>query len=171
MGFWLLLVLNLYSEITFCPPESMHAFYLGTIKIEYTKGANETNIYLKLFADDFANALRNSFEDFKGFEFFTNQPDHINLARQYLVKHFRMTINQEESPIELELLQIEQSEDVLLFELRAEPGNAWEACQVYADLLMEIYPTQINVVQMNHLDQKRFFRLTQDTPNQLIKLF
>lgn len=135
-----------------------HAIYISVVEIEHQDLGNNAKIKIKVFTDDFKDAIMNASK--KRIEFSKGQTcsNYKTVVEGYFDKHFKATINGE--PLSITFISCELNGDSvwLYFDMDC-PAN-WKDISVSADFLMELFPKQSNVVSIYHGNHKRFFRLT-----------
>jgi hypothetical protein len=156
MRIWLLLG-SLFSvlHVGGAPP---HAFYLASIQGEISE--TTFTLTIKVFADDWQDALRASFPE-RGIK--AGQADCETWKKEaeaYLRQHLRLL--QGGKLIAWEWQSCERLSDVLRIQVEAELAHPWEQGEIQADFLMELFATQSNVIQVTRESdqQKCFLRLT-----------
>lgn len=134
----------------------LHNFYVGTVKVEHNHEQSEFSIEIKIFQDDLTDALRN----------FSTQPmpNDIqlvdkNIMESYFQKHLFFKINKE--ILFCKLISITPLNDIYLLKFYLPYKKPWNRVEIKANFLMELFPTQINVVQFSAQQQQFFHRLNQ----------
>jgi hypothetical protein len=143
-----------------------HAIYLATIQGEISR--TEAKLSLKVFADDWRDALRNRFP---GEQALPASPRLCEafapLMERYLAEHLSLKLDQQ--ALTFSLQSCELLTDVYVLSCSAPVDNpAWKLAEIRADLLMELFPTQTNVVQLKRGQDgsPRLFRLTKEQPEE-----
>ena len=136
-----------------------HAIYIGVVTVEHLPDQNTTLAEIRVFQDDFHDALRNEFKQVPAISQNSQNEETLQLVASYFQKHFAVWINGE--PKEGQLKSFEPINDIyqIVFELDA-PPKQWQSFEMKADFLMEIYPQQTNMVQLKYATQPHHFRLT-----------
>ena len=125
-----------------------HALYIGVIKIEHQEGSTLSNLSIKVFSDDLHNALKNEF-DWKELPTISVACGiHSAALQQYFENHLTIWINNE--PVSLELQTCENNSEVYILNYTFSPPSKWQTLTLQADFLMELYPTQSNVLQVQY---------------------
>jgi len=138
---------------------SDHALYLAVIQVDHRNGGANAEITVKVFMDDLQNALRN----FSAADFSISAPEeccekNYRLAAAYFSEHLSCRINGR--PLTMALRDCRPEGDVFLLQFDMGCPVDWQELDMKADLFMEIYPTQSNVVSILHGAEKRYLRLT-----------
>ena len=125
-----------------------HAVYLSTIKV--ISQDNRVEIYLNIFEDDLRDAIRNH----RGTYVDTASTDFVPSVNSYLLSHFSVSDGIEPMPLEVhEVKRIGDAYQVVFYPL-AESFNT--KILFKADYLMELFPTQQNILQMEFGEQKYY---------------
>ena len=61
--------------------------------------------------------------------------------------------------LDYDYLSCEINDISIWFNYKFTTGSKWSELEVKADYLMELFPTQSNVVSITYIDQKKMFRL------------
>jgi hypothetical protein len=151
----LTLILSLLLTTKYCLTSEEHAIYIALIEIEDLEKEDSLQVRIKVFTDDLENALRTS-------------PDYQSASESIFCEINRMAINQyfkdhllirlNDGVQALEYLRGEWIGDTywLSFNIRR---TKWDDLYIDADFLMEIYPTQQNIVTVNRNGIKKSCRL------------
>lgn len=123
-----------------------HAIYIGVIKIDYQEQDASASIQLKVFSDDLQNALKHELN-------LATLPAHTALClpshlQIYFEKHLQCRIN--DQPTNFQLNNCTPYKDVHLLEGHLDSIPTWKTFTLKADFLMELFPTQSNIVQLNY---------------------
>lgn len=136
-----------------------HAIYIGIIDIAHPLNKDETFITLKIFQDDLKDAIKNTIPDKKikaDVPFFDTYKNDIE---KYFQKHLNIEVNQQSLFLILEKGQ--QEGDVFYLHLKAKCPENWKGVKIKADFLMELFPTQSNILYLKNGENKQFGRMTQ----------
>lgn len=137
-----------------------HAIYISTVKIQHNTSDSLAQITFNVFSDDLQDCLHHAFpkeEEIKTKSICELSPELINT---YFNQHFQCQINQQHHKIQWLDCEALTESHLLTFQMPC-PAN-WEALQIKADFLMELFPTQSNVIQIKNKDQQFFARATID---------
>ncbi len=152
---FLLLLKALTLSCSFPPG---HAFYLAVIQIDHQAGGDQARVTAKVFMDDLQNALRNfSAERFAVSPVEDSCEKNYALAAAYFSEHLSCRLDGQNLPLTLQDCRIEGDVFMLHFNMTCPP--VWQKLAVKADLFMEIYPAQSNVVSILHEGERRYLRL------------
>jgi len=134
-----------------------HAIYISVLEVEQLSAKENGIIRVKIFMDDLQDAIYNQ------------TARHINLVddscaknkelvEAYFKKHLKIKINSTE--LEYKLVSCEVNDISIWFEYSFVVVGNWQTLEIEADYLIELFPTQSNVVSLNYLKQKKMFRLS-----------
>lgn len=141
-----------------------HAIYIGVLQIHHLQNSTTAELSIKVFQDDLQDALRQT-EDLKKIEHQANFCSiHEKAIEQYFQNHIKCRINQQ--AVDIHLKRGEATNEVYQFYFDMSCPQTWTSMDIQANFLMELFPAQSNIIQLNNGDNKRFGRLT----NQLEKL-
>ncbi len=131
---------------------SDHALYIGVIQIEHQEDTALSTMDIKVFSDDLQNALKNEF-DWKQLPKVSVACDaHTNAIEQYFQNHLTISINKE--PISITLQDCTNNTEVYILSYTLSTPKKWETLTLKADFLMELFPTQTNVLQVQYQSAK-----------------
>lgn len=135
-----------------------HAIYIGILHIDHLQNSARAELSIKVFQDDLQDALRQT-GDLKKIE---HQADfytvHEKAIEQYFQKHIQCQVNQQ--VIDIHLKKGKAINDVYQFYFDLNCPQTWTSMDIQANFLMELFPAQSNIVQLNDGNNKRFGRLT-----------
>ena len=143
-----------------------HAIYISVIEIEHKGLGNNAIIMIKVFTDDFKDAILNAFKNRIEFSKDKKCSDNKSVIEGYFDKHFKATINGKPLSISFNSCELNGDSVWLYFDMAC-PAN-WKDVSVSADFLMELFPKQSNIVSIYHGNDKRFLRLTLNSITQKV---
>jgi len=143
-----------------------HAIYISVVEIEHKDLGNNAKIMIKVFTDDFKDAIWNAFEEQIEFSNGKTCSDNKSVIEGYFDKHFKAAINGKPLSISLTSCELNGDSVWLYFEMDC-PAN-WKDISVTADFLMELFPKQSNIISIYHGNDKRFLRLTLNSITQKV---
>lgn len=147
----LLLNINTYNG----GDKADHAIYVSVMEVIYV-GDNKGTLKLKLFADDLEDAIYNQVSkryDLLGGECTLAKNDISN----YLQEHLELMIDNRRA--KLNFVGCELNDISLWTSFEFQTSSEWNSVSIKADYLMELFPTQSNVVSLTKGEEKRMFRL------------
>ena len=132
-----------------------HAIYLSLTDIEIVEG--EAKLKVKVFSDDLRDALKNyQSTEYKPADlqnFFSLNQD---LANEYFRAHFQIRVENVQADLLIKGFSIEGDAHFINFSC-ALPQN-FKDITVKADFLMELFPTQTNVVKLKNGAQTQYLK-------------
>ena len=143
-----------------------HAIYISVVEIEHKDLGNSAKVMIKVFTDDFTDAIMNVSKKRINFSKGKDCSDNQSVIQGYFDEHFKVTINDKPSSISFNSCELNGDSVWLHFDMDC-PVN-WKDISVSADFLMELFPKQSNVVSIYHGDDKRFVRLTLNSITQKV---
>lgn len=144
-----------------------HAIYLSVAEITQNEKKDEVSIRVKVFINDIEDAVLNETHQR------INLPDSSAFNSQkvfleaYFKDHLVLTLN--DKAVQLELAGHELNGDAIWLKFTAKCESKWKAISVKADYLMELFPTQSNVISIVYDNKKHFARLTNSKSREEIK--
>ncbi len=160
--------------IVFCPaillamsdfdrPE--HAIYLSVIEVEVI-ASGESKLRIKIFSDDLQNALRNFSNDYQHHDLQHYFAQNQALAEQYFQAHLKISVNRKPVSMSLQNFTIENDAHFVTFSMSTPTSP--NKMEVQADFLMELFPTQTNVVKVLYRDEAYYLKFTKGTASQVL---
>lgn len=129
-----------------------HAIYIGTIKIHHQEQDKHTTIDVKVFSDDLQNALKSKLQLTYLPDLLTLCSDSTNSLQTYFNQHLQLEINDQK--VTSTLSDCQMVNDVHLLQFQIDSPVKWEKLKVTANFLMELFPTQSNVLQVQYEKNK-----------------
>lgn len=161
----LLLLCNTLSAAS--PSVEDHAIYLSVVEITHNANATNASVKVKVFTDDIVDAVSNMY----GERVNLNQDVNLDQVSQkvtgYFSEHLRLSLNGQ--AVVLKLKQAESMSDAIWFHFDVGCPQQWAELTVKADYLMELFPTQSNVVSVTQGERKRFANLVKSKPTDTFK--
>ena len=158
-------MLSVISLFTFLSPGAKkdHAIYIGVVEIIREERGTTAQLRVKVFTDDLEDALRNFSKQHVSLSAESDcQANALWIAR-YFETHFECTINGRQAPFDYQKCGKNSESVWLFFDLKV--PEDWKSIKVRADFLMELFPTQTNVVSINDHHKKKFLRLNKKKPS------
>lgn len=148
-------------------PEKEHAIYLSMVEIAHIENSPTAQVKIKVFTNDMEDALANLFEERLQL---TDKSTCRNASRYvegYFAKYLKVSVN--EKVKSLSLTGCEFLSDAIWFEFSLSSPGQWTSVAVNAPFLMELFPTQSNVVSIAYHGKRQFANLTKARPEQIFK--
>lgn len=155
------------SISTLFVPKHDHAIYLSVVEVVHEKSTTVAQIKIKVFTNDMEDALFNEsnqrmkLSEVTTFELY--KPD----IQAYFSNHFQISINNKKQA--LLLSRAELTGDAVWFYFNMSCTDSWKEVSIKADYLMELFPTQSNVISVEHESKKQFLRLTASKKSDTVK--
>ncbi len=151
-------MITILSMLLLSARPAPHAIYLSIIEIDRKDLSIPTAIKIKVFANDMEDALANQ----SGTRTKLLDAQGCLSARleieAYFRQYFSLKVNEE--PVKLELNHCEPVGDALWLNFQTTQNSTWQTVTVTATYLMELFPTQSNVISIYYGNEKRFANLT-----------
>lgn len=165
------LLIILLALLSFSPdphsyPFADHALYLSLVEVDHKNFGSTATIKIKVFANDIEDAIMNA--SHKRIDFLDpakctrSKP----MVEAYFSKHFSYAINGER--MALAFTNCEPNGDAVWFYFKINCPDKWRQVDVMADFLMELFPTQSNVITITHGEEKRFLRITNSHTKEMV---
>lgn len=124
----------------------LHEFYVSLTEIRYNPSAERMEVSMRIFADDLDRALmeRTGMQTQLGTEL--EAPSADSLLGAYLLDCFSVNVNGDKA--EFQYLGKEPEADALWCYLESKPVSRPQSVTIYHGLLTEIFPEQVNIVQV-----------------------
>lgn len=145
---------------------SNHAVYIALVEINHKLNENTAELKLKIFTNDFESALRNQFQKNIKFELDSVIVSRTELIENYLVGKLDIKINQNNQQIGLVGANLVGESIVLNFKLSC--PEEWQGIEIYTDLLMELFPTQSNIISITNGTDNQFLKLSIDNKSGVV---
>lgn len=142
-----------------------HAIYLSLTEVNISSTAN-SQVRVKVFSDDLQNALRNFSDAYQHNGLQQYFEENKELAARYFDRHFALKVNQQRLDLLLTGHSIEN--DAHFIDFRFICPDPLQRLEVRADFLMELFPTQTNVVKITKNDQPLYLKLVKNQERQAI---
>lgn len=161
------LIITICLTFTSSHPQADHALYLSVVEIEHEKGSHDASIKIKVFIDDMEDAILNEQQQnivLSDPSAFKSQKE---MLERYFSNHFLFSVNKEKQKISLS--RTELNGDAIWFYFHVNCIGNWNEVSVKANYLTELFPTQSNVVSIQHEGKKHFIRLTKTNDSETVR--
>jgi len=141
-----------------------HAMYISVVEIEKAVSDNNGFIRVKVFTSDLEDAIFNFSQqriDLSG----GNCKPNAALINDYFEAHLGIKISDEF--IKYSLASCEENDLSIWLNFNFISNANWKTVEVKADYLMELFPTQSNIVNIKYEGVIRMFRLTKESPKEI----
>ena len=144
---------------------SSHAIYVSVLEIVSPAVNGKGSLKVKVFANDLEDAIFNQVQQRP--DLLSGDCSQVNvLLSNYFKAHLTFKIDGREQVYSFVSCEVNDISLWLTFEF-ASP-KIWREVEITADYLMELFPTQSNVVSITYQTEKRMFRLTNDTTTETV---
>ena len=159
----ILIISHIIASILVCNlPEirvsQAHEFYLSMIDVSHRDTTDMAKFTVKVFTDDLENALYNMDKTVISFNKTTVDSSNLNALSRYFDAHLKIAING--STVHLKCADWEIKGESTFIYFHSICPTHWSDLELMADYFMELFPTQMHVVQVYNLTERRFIRLT-----------
>jgi hypothetical protein len=168
MGGLILFILSSFSVLPATSAElyNVHAIYVSVLEVEHQTLTNSGSIKVKIFANDLEDAIYNSTKErIKLLE--SDCSSKLDLVEDYFKNHLLLRINNKEIKYSIDTCEVNDISIWYTFNFGS--MESWRTIELTADYLIELFPTQSNVVSIKVGDDKRMFRLTKGDASETIK--
>lgn len=135
-----------------------HAFYISVIEINHGAHSKEAELTVKVFQDDMQDALRNASQSKEAKEALRFCSDYEEELSNYFEAHMSLYLN--DDPTLLRFNACEAVGDVYQLNFTVDCPEEWDELTITADFLMELFPTQSQMVHITHNGDTVTARLT-----------
>ncbi|MEL7005749.1 MAG: DUF6702 family protein [Bacteroidota bacterium] len=132
-----------------------HAIYVSVIEIVKSEENYGGTVKVKVFMDDLQDAIYHRTENRRSYRGGCQANDEE--LQDYFENYLKLSINS--SPVEIKLFDCERLEDAIWLNFEFENEDDWAELQISANYLMELFPTQTNVVSIRNAADQQFTRL------------
>jgi Domain of unknown function (DUF6702) len=158
------LMISLFSPGMFTA-DAAHAIYVSVLEVEQEAGTKQGTIRVKVFANDLEDAIFNQSKNRIAL-----QNGDCGQNKSFIGGYFKehLHLNIDGTPIKYRYVSCEINDISiwLTFEFISPP--AWSKVDITADYLIELFPTQSNVVSVTYRNEKRMFRLTKGSTTETV---
>lgn len=138
-------------------PKGDHAIYLSVAEVDHKDLGEKANIKIKVFTNDLEDALTNAYDERISLADASICVKNKTKIEGYFSKHFKYAINGKNTVLTFD--RCESNGDATWLHFNITGPLQWNKVSVTADYLMELFPTQANVVSIQHGNEKRFINI------------
>lgn len=150
-GFWFLVGCTAIARPS-------HGIYISVIEINHKLFDTKAKVRIKIFTNDLEDALKNTFQKSFRLDSISTCLNGKDVIENYFSAHLKMAINDLQTTFKFK--NCEKNGDSIWLNFTMSTPKNWKKINITADYLMELFPTQSNIVSVLHGDDKRFFRLS-----------
>jgi hypothetical protein len=156
---WLILS-SLFLNILFTPASLIedHAIYISVVEINHVPDAEEASIQYKIFKDDLNDAIHHQYQKIFPIDSIQNIHYQQNIS-DYLNDHFILNINRSRANFYSFTFALEGDAVFIHAVFKSQPE--WQQVTIQSDLLLDLFPTQQNMVHLKSGKENRFAKLSQ----------
>lgn len=137
---------------------SEHAFYISVIEIHHSPASKDAELTIKVFTDDMQDAIRNALQMKESVEQSNFCETYEHDISTYFRKHISISLNQIPTPIHF--VSCEEIGDTYQFRFQMQCPEMWNELFISADFLMELFPTQSQMLHITESEKRVTARLT-----------
>lgn len=142
-----------------------HAIYISVTEIELLEN-QPSKVSIKIFTDDLKAAIQN----FSGNARVVSDEEYVNINKEviaaYINKHLILSSNDQNLKFKYQSHTLEGDAYFLNFDFNLKSGSS--SLSIKAEYLMELFPTQQNVVKINFDGDNRFLKFDSSTETQTV---
>ena len=142
-----------------------HPIHVSVCNIEIKE--EKTEIFLKLFQDDFLLAMEHNFGKLIDLNQ-ANDPETLGLIKKYLFSSFHILMNKKDT-LRLEYLRSEINEEAVWFYFECSTPRE-KKIKIHNTIFLDIYMDQTNLVIINNKGKQNGYRLTFNNYSEVIDL-
>jgi len=135
-----------------------HAFYISVIDIKHIASSRKASLTVKVFTDDMCDALRNALKSKDALDAQLLCSDHNEDISDYFAAHMSLDLNGSKVPVNFNTCKI--IGDTYQLSFKVDCPTEWRELKITADFLMELFPTQSQMVHINNNAETVTMRLT-----------
>ena len=134
----------------------VHAIYISTLELSPGDRVGECLLLVRVFQDDLQDAMRLAYGKNEALTGHSSEVTKRNLE-MYLQEQISISINGGDRT--LELVNIEEVNDIYKMNMTVRAPKPWFEIHMDVRLLLELFPTQNNIVTIKNDDKKKQYRL------------
>lgn len=143
-----------------------HAIYLSVAEVEHKNLEKKANVKIKVFTNDLEDALMNAYDERISLGDASICEENKTKIEGYFLKHFKYAING--NNVVLIFDRCETNGDATWLHFNIACPMQWNKISVTADYLMELFPTQSNVISIQHGNEKRFININKSKTSDVV---
>jgi hypothetical protein len=136
---------------------NMHPFYVSVTEIRHNNAKQSLEVSCRVFADDFENTLKRTYNTTFDIIKPTNRTLVDSLAADYIKKH--LIVNIDGKTVQLQYLGYKIEEEAAWCFLEAKVGPTVKTLRLKDDLLFESHDSQVNMVHVIVKDERKSTKL------------
>lgn len=125
---------------------SFHPYFVSVFEVEHNPETQTFQVATRIFISDLEDVLQDEGKDSPKIGTEEENPEANTWIADYLTQHF--TLAADGTSIKLTMIGKETDNDVVWCYLESEKIENFETLDIHADVLIEKFPTQTNIVHM-----------------------
>ena len=144
-----------------------HKFYTSVTQLDFNPSEKCFQVTMNVFIDDLEAALTQ--ENKQVVKWKSDQPALNNLLLKYLNKHFNVKLNQKPAS-QFRLIGTKEKKDLLIIYFEIPLEKTLKNIEITDTFLMDMFPIQSNIVNLNYQDKKHTFLFQKGKSTQFFSL-
>ncbi len=144
-----------------------HKFYTSVTQLDFNPSDKCFQVTMNVFIDDIEAVLTH--ENTKVVKWKPDQPELNNLLLKYLYKHFNVKLNQKLIS-QFRLIGTKEQKDLLTIFFEIPVEKTVKNIEITDTFLMDLFPIQSNLVNLNYEEKKHTFLFQKDKSTQFYSL-
>jgi hypothetical protein len=144
-----------------------HKYYTSVTQLDFNPTEKCFQVTMNFFVDDLEAVLTQG--NTQVVKWKSDQADLNALLLKYLNKHFEVKLNQK-SATEFRLIGTREQKDLLIIYFEIPVDKAVKKIEITDTFLMDMFPIQSNVVNLNYKNQKHSFLFQKGKSTQFFSL-
>lgn len=144
-----------------------HKFYTSVTQLDFNPSDKCFQVTMNVFIDDIEAVLTH--ENTQVVKWKPDQPELNNLLLKYLYKHFNVKLNQK-SISQFRLIGTKEQKDLLTIFFEIPVEKTVKNIEITDTFLMDLFPIQSNLVNLNYEEKKHTFLFQKDKSTQFYSL-
>ena len=144
-----------------------HKYYTSVTQLDFNPTEKCFQVTMNVFVDDLEAALTQ--ENKQVVKWKSDQPALNNLLLKYLNKHFNVKLNQKPAS-QFRLIGTKEKKDLLIIYFEIPLEKTLKNIEITDTFLMDMFPIQSNVVNLNYKNQKHSFLFQKGKSTQFFSL-
>ena len=145
-----------------------HKYYVSTSLFEYKENINTIQVTVRVFEDDFINALNTRYQKDLDLDSDLNEPENKELISDYLLVN--LGIVAENQKLKFNFLGSEEKNDTTALYIEFDILNSPKSLKISNSLFTELFDDQQNVIHFKTDIQRKSFLLNKDSQSVIIDL-
>lgn len=144
-----------------------HKYYSSVTQLDFNPSEKCFQVTMNVFIDDLEAALTQ--ENKQVVKWKSDQPALNTLLLKYLNKHFNVKLNQKPAS-QFRLIGTKEKKDLLIIYFEIPVEKTLKNIEITDTFLMDMFPIQSNIVNLNYQDKKHTFLFQKGKSTQFFSL-